>query len=234
MTNVRDRIVELRRVPASQLSRHGRNWRTHPDGQKSALLAALEQVGIVDAVIAREGVDGNLHLIDGHLRADIAGADEVPVLVVDLTEEEAEFVLATHDSIGGMAGIDAGAAITLLADLSSRAERNDNVDQLFEAVAKQIGVDALLEDGPSAAPLPFDDPSWDIDAEIEEEDTDAAVVDADGDDVPMVEVLFMLPEERRDKLLVELTALRKHLDVHMNGEIIARAVERYAEELAIT
>ena len=70
MTAWRDRIVELRRVPASELIPSPLNWRRHPKAQREALRTMLDRVGYVDAVIARKTSDG-LVLIDGHLRADL-------------------------------------------------------------------------------------------------------------------------------------------------------------------
>ncbi len=67
---IQDRTVELRRVPASDLHPHPKNWRRHPKAQQDALRAMLDRVGFVGAVIARETPDG-LMLIDGHLRADL-------------------------------------------------------------------------------------------------------------------------------------------------------------------
>jgi hypothetical protein len=48
----RDRIVELRRVRASELKEHPRNWRKHPRRQREALRAMLAEVGFADALIA--------------------------------------------------------------------------------------------------------------------------------------------------------------------------------------
>lgn len=98
----RDRIVELRRVKASDLRANAKNWRLHPEGQRSALSKMLADVGFVDALMARE-IDGQLELIDGHLRTDIAEDSTVPVLITDLTDEEADKVLATFDPLAMLA-----------------------------------------------------------------------------------------------------------------------------------
>ena len=42
---IRDRIVELRRVRAKDLIPHPRNWRTHPKRQQEALRGILAEVG---------------------------------------------------------------------------------------------------------------------------------------------------------------------------------------------
>src|SRR5262245_24028873 len=99
---VRDRIIDLRRVPAKELRENPRNWRRHPDAQGRALAAMLERIGHAGALVARETSDG-LELIDGHLRRDLAGDEPVPVLVLDVDEEEAAVLLATLDPLGDMA-----------------------------------------------------------------------------------------------------------------------------------
>ena len=67
----RDRIVELRRVPARELIANPRAWRRHRARQAAALRGLLQEVGYADAPLARETA-GGLVLIDGHLRAETA------------------------------------------------------------------------------------------------------------------------------------------------------------------
>src|SRR6266404_5576577 len=67
---IRDRIVELRRVPARELRPNPKNWRSHPAAQQDALKGLLAELGYCDAVIARPLPDGSLQLIDGHLRCE--------------------------------------------------------------------------------------------------------------------------------------------------------------------
>jgi len=100
---IKDRIKELRRVRACDLIPNAKNWRVHSNQQKEALTALLTEVGFAGAEIARELPDGTLELIDGHARAEIAGDAEVPVLILDVTEEEADKILATYDPIGELA-----------------------------------------------------------------------------------------------------------------------------------
>ncbi len=99
----RDRVKELRRVPARELRRHPLNWRRHPASQRAVLEGVLGELGFAGALVARELEDGTLELIDGHLRAETAGSETVPVLVVDLSEVEAKKLLSVYDPIGGMA-----------------------------------------------------------------------------------------------------------------------------------
>ena len=103
---IRDRIKELRRVKARELLRNPKNWRTHPAAQAHALRALLSEIGYADALIARELADGKLQLIDGHLRAETTPDEEVPVLVLDVTAEEADKLLLTLDPLAAMAEAD--------------------------------------------------------------------------------------------------------------------------------
>lgn len=103
---IRDRIKELRRVPASQLQPNPKNWRTHPVAQQDSLKAVLAEVGYADALLARETAEGGLMLIDGHLRAETTPDQPVPVLILDVDEAEADKLLATLDPLAAMAGCD--------------------------------------------------------------------------------------------------------------------------------
>lgn len=114
---IRDRIKELRRVRAGDLVTNPRNWRTHPEAQSNALRGVLAEVGFADALIAREHQDGRLMLLDGHLRAGLAPEQIVPVLVLDVNEEEGDKILATLDPLTAMAETDNKALERLLEDV---------------------------------------------------------------------------------------------------------------------
>lgn len=132
--DVKDRVVEMRLVPANELSAHPSNWRQHPKAQQRALTAMLDEVGFAGAVLARENEDGQLVIIDGHARAEIAGDATVPVLVTDLNEAEAEMVLATYDPIGAMAETNNDVLTNLIERIDTD---NEAINQLLASVAKQ-------------------------------------------------------------------------------------------------
>src|SRR5215471_10333625 len=110
---IRDRIRELRRVPANQLRPSPRNWRTHPTAQRDALKGLLAELGYCDALLARELPDGSLMLIDGHLRCETTPDTDVPVLVLDVSEAEADKLLLTLDPLAGLAVADPQALTAL-------------------------------------------------------------------------------------------------------------------------
>lgn len=127
---MKDRIKELKRVKASELMPNPKNWRTHPIAQKNALSSVLDSIGYADAVLARETDDG-LMLIDGHMRAELTPEEEIPVLVLDVTEKEADLLLATHDPISAMAGKDDLILKNLLKDITAESEPlNDLLSEL--------------------------------------------------------------------------------------------------------
>jgi ParB-like chromosome segregation protein Spo0J len=134
---IRDRIRELRRVPASELRPNPKNWRTHPEAQANALKGLLAEVGIADAVLARELDDGTLMLIDGHLRAETLGDETVPVLVLDVDEAEADKVLATLDPLAAMAEADAAKLDAILREVDTGSP---DVQQLLADLADEAGL----------------------------------------------------------------------------------------------
>ena len=153
--NVRDRIVELRRVPASSLAPNPRNWRKHPKAQHDALRGVLAEVGIADAVLARQRPDGVLELVDGHLRAETLGDGEVPVLVLDVSEEEAWKILATHDPLAAMAEADPAILDDLLRDV---ATNNAALAAMLEELKDEAGVREEKEIVEDEIPEPPADP----------------------------------------------------------------------------
>ncbi len=119
---IRDRIKELRRVPAHQLRPHPRNWRQHPQRQQDAMRGVLAEIGYADALLARELPDGSLQLVDGHLRAEVTPDAIVPVLVLDVSEDEALKLLATLDPLAAMADTDAALLAALVADVETDSQ----------------------------------------------------------------------------------------------------------------
>lgn len=135
---VRDRIKELRRVKASSLHANPRNWRTHPETQQQAMRGVLEAIGYADALLARELPDGSLELIDGHLRAETTPDQEVPVLIVDLDQDEAHTLLAVLDPLAALAETNTDALASLLCESQTD---NDALAALLDTIAADNGID---------------------------------------------------------------------------------------------
>lgn len=154
MPGIRDRIIDFRRVRASELAPNPRNWRTHPKAQADALRGVLAEIGYADALLARETPEG-LQLIDGHLRAETTPDQDVPVLVTDLTEAEADKLLLTLDPLAAMAGADKGALEALLREVKTG---DAALTAMLAAMAQKNGID--LSD-------PTADPGADLDQAAE-------------------------------------------------------------------
>jgi hypothetical protein len=131
---LKDRIKGLERIPARDLLPHPKNWRTHPREQRDALRGILADVGIADALLVRRTKDG-YQILDGHCRAEEAPDVEWPCLVVDLSDVEADKLLATHDPIGAMAEADADTLRELLAGVESE---NEAVQRLLGAISVDV------------------------------------------------------------------------------------------------
>ncbi|GAB6187419.1 ParB N-terminal domain-containing protein [Thermopirellula anaerolimosa] len=154
---IRDRIKELRRVRAGDLRPNPRNWRTHPRNQQEALRGVLAEIGYADALLARQLEDGSLELIDGHLRAETTPEALVPVLVLDVSAEEAAKLLAVLDPLASLAGRDDDALRDLLAEVETT---HPGLQSLLDGLAGEDGgAERELEaaessDGQSEPPLP--------------------------------------------------------------------------------
>jgi len=146
---IRDRIKELRRVKASQLRPHPRNWRTHPTEQQDALRGVLAEIGYAGALLARELSDGSLELIDGHLRAETTPDMEVPVLVVDLDDREAAKLLALHDPLAAMAETNDAVLAELLANVETES---DAVQAMLDSMLGEPA--AALDEPETESPPP--------------------------------------------------------------------------------
>lgn len=123
-------------MPACDLIPNPRNWRTHGKAQAEALQGLLAEVGFAGAVLARETPEG-LMLIDGHLRSETAGVGIIPVLVLDVTESEADKILATYDPIGAMADSDAQKLDSLLRDVQTG---NQALATMLAELAEAAGI----------------------------------------------------------------------------------------------
>lgn len=149
VTGWRSRIVGQGDEAPDQLMANPRNWRIHPKAQQDALAGALDQVGWVQRVIVNRQTG---HLVDGHLRVELAlsrGEPTVPVEYVDLTPEEEGLVLASLDPIAAMAGQDDEKLRQLIAEVE------------FDSKALEEALEALAPEPRSGLTDPDDVPAVD-------------------------------------------------------------------------
>jgi hypothetical protein len=135
--NIRNRVRELRTVRAGDLSPNPKNWRKHPKAQQDALRGILAEVGYADALLARELPDGSLMLVDGHLRAETTPEQEVPVLVLDINEAEADKLLLSLDPLAALAETNAVALDALLREVDTGSE---GLQQMYSDMAEAAGI----------------------------------------------------------------------------------------------
>jgi len=128
-------------VKASRLRPHPKNWRTHPRIQQDALRGMLAEISYADALLARELPDGSLELVDGHLRAEITPDVEVPVLVLDLDEQEAAKLLGLLDPLAELAEADHDVLAELLGAVES-----DN-ESIRSLITQMLAEENLPSDG---------------------------------------------------------------------------------------
>ena len=137
LAKIKNRIVGSGEEQLDQIMFNPRNWRIHPLSQQDALKGVLEEVGWVQQVIVNKRT-GNL--IDGHLRCQLAareGQATIPVVYVDVSEDEEALVLATLDPIGAMAATDKQKLDELFQDINSD---NENVQKMIAEIAEKEGV----------------------------------------------------------------------------------------------
>lgn len=113
--------------------------------------AALSEIGYAGALLARRGDDGKLILIDGHLRAETTPEQEVPVLVLDLTEAEALKLLACYDPISAMADVDEGALRLLVEEVKF------DTSSLADAILGAYDLSPALDEQEVDAPARLDE-----------------------------------------------------------------------------
>ena len=148
---LRDRVKEFRRVRASELRAHPKNWRLHPDRQRSAVEGMLNQLGFAGVVLAHETAGGELEIIDGHLRAEICGDKIVPVVVLDVNETEAKALLATYDALGSMAETEPDMLSDLLKEVGAEF---DGLDSIVQGVLDDATIDRLFQGEPDPDEVP--------------------------------------------------------------------------------
>jgi hypothetical protein len=136
----RNRIVGHADVKPKDLVPNPRNWRSHPAEQQRALAGALGEVGWVAEVLVNRTTG---HVVDGHLRIELAltrHEPTVPVTYVELSEGEERLVLASLDPLAAMATAEQEQLAALLAGLDPADEA---LRALLDDLARENGLDGL-------------------------------------------------------------------------------------------
>ena len=198
----RNRITGHGEEAPDQLLANPRNWRVHPKAQQDALSAVLDQVGWVQDVIVNQRTG---HVVDGHARIALAISKQepsIPVVYVDLDEEEERLILASLDPLSAMATTDQEMLDDLLGGLSAEGALAEMLDELSGVAApkslaeytQEIVTPIYEPTGPMPAPSDLYDPT-----------TAAALVE----EIKAAD----LPEDVREFLTV---AARRHTVLHFD------------------
>lgn len=198
----RSRIVGEGEESPDQLLANPLNWRTHPKHQVDALEGLLKQVGWVQRVIVNQRTG---HVVDGHARVALAirrSEPALPVLYVDLSEDEERLVLAALDPIGGLATTDADKLAEVLDGL---AADDAGLQTLLDDLARQNGI------GIGEADLP----------EL-----------ADGDREPFQQMTFTVHDEQKETIDAALATAKAMGpfagdNENSNGNALARVCELF-------
>jgi DNA modification methylase len=137
-TEWRNRITGHGDEPLDAILFNPANWRVHPKAQQDALEGVLSQVGWVQDVIVNKTTG---HLVDGHLRCQVAarnGEKTIPVVYVELDENEEALILATIDPIAAMAATDKAKLDELMRAVQSDDAR---VQQMMSEMAEKEGLE---------------------------------------------------------------------------------------------
>ena len=115
----KNRIVGYGEAPPDQLLANPKNYRRHPNLQREALRGSLDEIGVIAPCVVNQ-TTGNL--VDGHARVEeylTAGLPTVPIIYVELSEEEEALALLALDPIGAMAVSDNRALRALLDEVDA-------------------------------------------------------------------------------------------------------------------
>lgn len=90
-------LGEIYRMPLTQLHPHPENpFAVRDDLEMNALVDSIRESGVLVPAIARPLPNGGYELISGHRRkyaSEVAGLDSMPVVICDLSDDEARILL---------------------------------------------------------------------------------------------------------------------------------------------
>ena len=146
----RMRIVGEEEVPPGQLFGNPSNFKVHGTFQKQALTGVLREVGWVQRIIVNRTTG---HILDGHARVQVAlqhNESLVPVVYVEVSEAEEKLLLASLDTLVGLADTDSELLSQLLQDVQSS---DLYIQQMLSELAAREGVVPKAEpDAPGEFP----------------------------------------------------------------------------------
>jgi hypothetical protein len=146
----RVRVVAFGTARAGDILDHEGNPFVPTEFQKEGIQGSLEQNGVVDVLkcylSARNG--GRLTLMDGHKRKGMHLDQVWPVVVLDLTDEEADSQLIVHNLLSAWSGMD---PMKMDALLQSAKAKNSQMaatqERIRSMIADQVAIAQRVADG---------------------------------------------------------------------------------------
>jgi hypothetical protein len=127
------------------LTPHPHNFRRHPDLQRRALAASIEEHGYLSAPIVNKRSG---HVLDGHARIELAveqREETIPVRVIDVPEDQERRILRVFDAVGALAEEDTEALDRLIAEINDA-----DLERLLGELEEDAGTGGSSGDGEAA------------------------------------------------------------------------------------
>lgn len=217
----KNRIVEFGVKAADQFTPHPENLKIHPEWQRAALGGFLEEIGWT-GVVAESKRSG--YLLDGHERIwqALQTNEEVPYIVLDLSEEEEEKMLLKFDYIGGMARYDHQRTAAML-------QRVQTSNAALQKMMADMGARLKLPPPPLTNPgLPSRTGDTEHPEGAHSTGSIPAAPPLTADDLPLSAIrqvqLFLQPAEY-DQIMTWVQALKAHYAVDNITDTVYKAVE---------
>lgn len=161
----RIRVVAMGLARAGDIMDHEGNPFVPTAHQEAALRGSLSQIGISDVlkVYVSQRNDGRLTLMDGHKRKGMDPEQLWPVVVLDLSDEEADAQLAVHNLIGAWSGLDPLKMNALLQQAKAQnAEMAAAKERVRAMIADQVSIAEKVDgngrdDNPRDSQFKFED-----------------------------------------------------------------------------
>src|SRR5215471_4568456 len=160
---ITDPVVHMLRP--GEIADHPLHHKSHPPQQRDAMAALCREVGIAGVLLVYHspGNAGALTAIDGHLRKSLDPNQPWPCVMLDVDDDEAAYLLLTHDEIGRLAELLRQQTTTLLDQVSSG---EGAVQDLLAQLREREG---LLPGSTPGAPVVEVEPAVDRAEELREQ-----------------------------------------------------------------
>lgn len=219
-------IVERGEADPRLLTPNPQNWRRHPKAQKDAMSGAMEEIGWIQQVIVNKTTG---HVIDGHLRVELAiahGEPSIPVGYVELTVAQEQLALTLVDPLAAMAQADT----EVLASLLETAHPQDTrVRTMLQGLAVEYALVPEDGSGPNGTTRRGGSSTGDEDDDGAE-GMDTNPIPAPGSQIHMAQIF--LTEETWPEFKAHVDRLREVYALDTMTDTIVECLRRSVEALS--